>query len=714
LPCPSAAQLERGTKGFCNRKHSIFASACCCLWLAIFAVSRCCGKPLAADISFADQVRLGNVFVDGEIAQIQAWVANGDALDWTVTDYKEQQLASGTATVGGHQATVATGVNGRGFYLVHLTAKVGDKVVGQAVTSYTVLRPTDVSKMADSKFGVMTHFAQGMPTDVLPLIAKAGIANVRDELYWGTLEKVAGKFDFTVENDRYTRYMALLAEAHVTPLEVMTFGNPNYDQGDSPFTPEGDAAYANYCVSVLDHYGPQIRALEIWNEYNGSFCKGPALKDRPKYYTQMLRAAYARIKTAHPNVTVVGGALVKIPMPYIEKLFKAGALQSMDAIAVHPYRATPEGVEREVGNLIELMKKYNNGQAKPIWVTETGNFSDHSISRAANASYLVRMYTLLLTQPEVARVYWYLSRDYREFKTMGLLHADDDPMGRYTPTMAYCAYANLIAELDRANFVRREQTDPRTRAYQFEREGKRIWVCYSTSGQTQLTLATGANVLKVNIVGGDITLVPENGQLLVTIGEQPIYLVADKGSATQMSEVARPDRVIADSVDDFAGPSSGGNWSYFWYESNRDGSAPYLPGNVQPMSWKPTRGDWDDCWRGPGEYLDLSQAGTNPAARGGKQLWTLRRWTSDMAGLIHLHCQVSRGDPHGDGVTVKIFLDGKLLRSEPYRPQESRDIDLSFEARKGSQVDFAVTPGPGTDSLYDGTGFRATLLCAIK
>jgi hypothetical protein len=45
---------------------------------------------------------------------------------------------------------------------------------------------------------------------------------------------------------------------------------------------------------------------------------------------------------------------------------------------------------------------------------------------------------------------------------------------------------------------------------------------------------------------------------------------------------------------------------------------------------------------------------------------------------------------------------------------ESMDIDLSFEVVKGSQVDFAVTPGPKTDSLYDGTGFRATFLTPLK
>ena len=30
--------------------------------------------------------------------------------------------------------------------------------------------------------------------------------------------------------------------------------------------------------------------------------------------------------------------------------------------------------------------------------------------------------------------------------------------------------------------------------------------------------------------------------------------------------------------------------------------------------------------------------------------------------------------------------------------------------KKGSQLDFIVTPGPGLDSSFDATGFRVTIL----
>ena len=67
-------------------------------------------------------------------------------------------------------------------------------------------------------------------------------------------------------------------------------------------------AAVRYAVEVLRHYGSEIKAVEIWNEYNGTFCKGPATQDRSGTYLRMLRAAYTAIKRERPDVLVLGGA----------------------------------------------------------------------------------------------------------------------------------------------------------------------------------------------------------------------------------------------------------------------------------------------------------------------------------------------------------------------------------------------------------------------
>ena len=411
---------------------------------------------------------------------------------------------------------------------------------------------------------------------------------------------------------------------------------------------------------------------------------------------------------------VIGGAAVKIPLPYFEKLFKHGALRYMDGVAIHPYMPTPEGVERETAALVEMMKKYNNGQAKPIWATEIGTWQDHSPQRAQSASYLTRMYTLLLTQPEVERVYWYLLRDYAEFKIQGLVHGEDDPMGRYTPVVCYAAYANLVLQLHRAQFVRREATDSRTRVYRFDKDDRSVWVCWSTFGPAKLAFAASEPLRVVDMVGGEQELKPVGGQVEVPASDPPVYVVGAKSAVTAVRELPRKDEVLADSVRDFSGTQGQGNWTYGYCVSNRDGSAPYAPGDVKPMFWEASQGDWDDRWQGPGQWFSIGEAGASPAAKGSGQMWTVRRWTSDTAGPVHIVASVKHGQPKGDGVGCKIFLDGKELFSKLVAPKSSIDIDLSPTIQKGSRLDFVITPGPGIDSNFDATSCRITILSPCK
>src|SRR5580658_6664806 len=133
----------------------------------------------------------------------------------------------------------------------------------------------------DQRFGVMTHFAHGWDPSWISLLAQGAVPEVRDELYWQTVEPKRGDFVFPAQ---YERYMAGLKQNNISPLIVLSFENKDYDGGETPYTDEGIAAYARYAVAVLRHYGTQIHAVEIWNEYNGTFCKGPAAQDRAVTY----------------------------------------------------------------------------------------------------------------------------------------------------------------------------------------------------------------------------------------------------------------------------------------------------------------------------------------------------------------------------------------------------------------------------------------------
>jgi len=319
---------------------------------------------------------------------------------------------------------------------------------------------------------------------------------------------------------------------------------------------------------------------------------------------------------------------------------------------------------------------------------------------------------MFLDQPEVARAYWYLARDYEEFPTMGLVHSDVDPMGKYTPAATYVAYATVANQLFNAEPKGHEAADPRTNIYHFERNGQGIWVCWSDVDTTSLVFQTNAPLRQVNMVGVEQTLAPANGQVTVKLDKQPMYLIADKATdVVSVHETPRPDRIVADAATGFSDQQGQNGWSYLTYTSNKDGSAPYAPDKVAPMHYGASPGDWGYRWEGPGQWYELTPGEAQPSAANGNQLWAVRRWTSTVGGDFHLVGEVTRGEK-GDGVGLKIFVDGQQIYSKLIPPKGDEKIDQNITVKPGSMVDFAVTPGPGTDASFDSTGFKMTILTA--
>jgi hypothetical protein len=219
----------------------------------------------------------------------------------------------------------------------------------------------------------------------------------------------------------------------------------------------------------------------------------------------------------------------------------------------------------------------------------------------------------------------------------------------------------------------------------------------------------------MNMVGGEQTLEPDGGDVKVKIDSEPVYIIAGKSSdVTAVSEAPRTNAVVADSITGFSGKQGENGWTYGWCTSNKDGSAPYQPDHIQMMKWLPSVGDWFDSWAGPGEWFKITESGCQPSAANGAQCWAIRRWTSAIAGPVHIVGNVERSDPHGDGVGCKIFLDGQEVFSKLIKPEGHEAIDLNITLKEGSKLDFAVTPGPGTDSSYDSTGFHASILKELR
>lgn len=664
---------------------------------------------LLSTAAYADGIalqidRLGHVYAPAESVLINVFGAMHD-VTWTATDLFGKKVHTDTTKILGGRATIDATPASSGWFRL----EVRDGNGSTAATSFVVIEPPRAEAPSD-RFGVMTHFAQGWDPDILPLVTRAGIGQVRDELYWQEVEKLKGHYAMP---DRYTRYLGALTQQHIKLLLVLSFANTLYDDGNTPYTPEGRAAYADYAEYLVSTLAGHLSGVEVWNEYNGSFCKGPCNKDRPAAYADLLATTYPVLKHAEPNLPVGGGAAVLVPEPWFHALFDDGALNQLDAVVVHPYRSVPEGVELPLGNLRRLVKAGNGGVEKPIWATEFSRY-DRSPEGGANiASYLVRQTTIMLEEG-VTRVIWYLLRDYAAFTTMGLLAGPDSPLGRYAPAPAYAAYATLIRQLDRMAPEGREETDPRTRLYRFKADRRELRVGWSSEGTSHLTLTVPAPIERIDIMGNATYLTPSDNQVELTLDANPIFL---KGQVSAIRESGRA-RLIADSVEGFTRASEADlNWTYGAYICpDKGGStdaclASYNTASLEPLKWLSDQ--WGYAWRSPRfTSLQVTIDQAHPSVLEGRQVWAVRRWKPREAGKLVLSGAVERPAGKGDGTETLILLDGTVIWQQKLGRAgwpDHQDFSITTDVRVGSCIDFVVTPGPGTNIESDATHFTVRI-----
>jgi hypothetical protein len=571
------------------------------------------------------------------------------------------------------------------IFLLVLGASVPDLALSRSFPSFRL--------PADDRFGVMTHFAHGWETKWISSAVDASVFQVRDELYWASIERERGVFSFPAE---YDAYMAALNANGISPLVVLAFENPLYDQGDTPHTEEAIAAFARYAVEVVRHYGRQIKAVEVWNEFNGSFAHGPATEDRAGAYLRLLRATYTAIKRERPDVTVVGGATAGVPLPYWKKLLEGGALGSLDAVSIHPYRydQTPEGIEQQVAELRALMQASSAGNLPPIWATEIGWFTkesdavgDLAIDERVQAQFLVRAYVLLLSA-QVERIYWYLLHDYQGLG-MGLFQENEK--NRVTKPAAR-AYAALVEELRGARFVRRETTRSDFYAMTFTNGTEDVRVVWSL---TPTAIGTREVTCAVDCLG---QVLPPADQLQIT--ESPVFL---RGKVADLPPAATQPVVIADATRDFSPTQGRSGWSY--------GA---LPRGEVTLRLLPdfSSSDWNAGWSGLYPFLSVTAGDQHPSCEGQTPVSAVRRWQSPAEGPVRVSGSFRCGTS-GDGVGVSISVDGqprwrKLLGGDRNNAITEK-FDFVENVHPGTVIDFAVDPGPAASIDFDATAVTVAI-----
>ncbi|MEW9699925.1 sugar-binding protein [Paenibacillus sp. SI8] len=486
-------------------------------------------QPLPLSVT---QTQLGNVFVDPVPVAFHVRTT-GDTINWEVKDNLENRILQGTQSVQNGIADLNFPVSSFGYFQLRVTTTANNVVVGEYVTPFARLSAVPAVLNA-TPFGVNTHLKNtslGWNPILVDLVKKAGATQVRDEITWLAVETSKGQYNAPAYSEVY---MSQLMQSGIKPFIVMDYTNPFYDNNSTVYTDEGRQGFADYGNFLVQHYSNQLKAVEIYNEYNAHFGDrgdGPA-DSRPDYYYQMLRKSYETIKAAHPDVTIVGLASANLPFDWIEEVFQLGSLQYMDVVSIHPYYypAEPELLGPDLEQLQNLIKTYNGGQAKPIWITEFGwatHLSLQGVSEKTQAEYIVRYYvTAIAAGIEKIFIYDFMNdgaeKTNRE-NNFGIIRYVGDDLGPYTPKPAYASYAAMTRQLANAQFVQKESAIGSLYCYLFNQVSGQLRVMWSKE-LINVSISVTNPIVMTDMMGNSTTYEPYNGQVILSISGEPIYV----------------------------------------------------------------------------------------------------------------------------------------------------------------------------------------------
>lgn len=508
--------------------------------------------------------------------------------------------------------------------------------------------------------GVSTHFDQGMPFALLDQVKAVHAPSIRDSVTWDKSEPKPGVYDFS---ELHVGYVRRACQAGSDVLLVIDPRSSVYDNGDTPHSPAAQKAFGTYLARLVDQFPKGcVAGIEVGNELNADAgMKLPAGMDRVTTYVALLRAVHAALRPSHPEVAIVGGSTNVIGTGFIESLAAAGALDVMDAVAIHPYRAFAEGVDVELERVTAAMARH--GAVKPIWATEFGNY----FTAPEQAPPLLVKMTMMLAAAGIPRSYWYALQDESYYPNMGLY----DPQVRAKPAADAFRFTTDVL-LAGGKPVRVDAGDRRTFVFALASGGHVLW------GDPRPITVTGTKAARD--AHGRPIAIP------AMLSDDPIYLSADAHFTLGESPVR------ADSLSEFARAP----WSYY----AKVGAAAPVP--LAMRDWQ-----WTSFFGKPGlDPLTINTAWLSPAGDGAGPQRAIVRYTAPKAEEVELSACFTKKKA-GDGVDVEVSSAGAMLYQGVV---EERMVvpGLKVKLAAGQALDFAF--GPNHTSGDDAVGYRIRLI----
>lgn len=402
--------------------------------------------------------------------------------------------------------------------------------------------------------GIKHFLAPAEQQQRIDRVKEAGLAFVRTDFVWRTIESSRGHYDFT-------SYDAMMAAADRNGLAVL--GLISHAPAWAVPVTEHLGEWLAFVEATVRRY-PQVRHWEIYNEPN--LAEFWISKPDPAGYAELFRQTATRIRTIDPTLFVLTGGLASsndanggYSGEFAEAMLSAGLGDAFDAFAIHPYRfphAPEESVyefnakrpckltlEQAVGRYRQLLDRHGLA-GKPIWITECGYTSrpgrlqpdgsrvDDSVNRgvsdADQANFLPRS-ILLSFQYGVSSWLWFTAvtaeKDPMDKEDwFGILHPD------YTPRPAFQALKTLRRAYPAGSELLsgRFQREPVYRLAWKRPDGAvgwAFWIAEREAGRTVTLKVSGRITQSFDAVGMPIGLHVDDGRVQATLSGRMLYLI---------------------------------------------------------------------------------------------------------------------------------------------------------------------------------------------
>jgi hypothetical protein len=269
-------------------------------------------------------------------------------------------------------------------------------------------------------------------------MARSGVESLRTVFSWAGAQRVAGE---PVDFGATDHVLTLAAPRHIDVLPVVIYTPTWAALHPSVFAspPARASDYAAYLTALVGRYGPKgtfwtehpelpkrpIRHWQIWNEPNflAYWYEAPGKSWVPGY-AKLLKASYAAVKAADPGATVITAGLSNFPWDYLASIYRAGAKNSFDAVAVNPFTTYLPNVIRIVRKTRAFLRKRGQ-RRKPVWITELTwpaskgqapgrerlkwerRWETTPRGMARQLSEVYRLVAKMRRRERIARLYWY-------------------------------------------------------------------------------------------------------------------------------------------------------------------------------------------------------------------------------------------------------------------------------------------------------------------